>query len=114
MSTGGFERQDVRVGVVLVLLVLMMVAGALVHAPVWYLFDHYRKTYESRDVRRTQIETQEPVPPEPLLEVNPTANWEAYRAQQQKELTTYGWISREEKRARIPIDRAMELMVERK
>jgi hypothetical protein len=66
-----------------------------------------------RDVRRTFVESKAPVPPEPRLQVNPQADLHEYLQQQQQALTSYGWISRPEGRVRIPIDRAMELFVER-
>lgn len=37
----------------------------------------------------------------------------AYERQEKKKLTTYGWIDREKGIVRIPIERAMELSVER-
>ena len=114
MSAGGYEKRDVRTGWILIIVAMMAVSAVVVHAQVWYLFDHYRAAYQSRDVRRTRIDVPQTAPVEPLLEVSPTANWDAYRAKQERDLTTYGWASREEQRVRIPIERAMELTVEGK
>ncbi len=109
----GYEKRDVRVGMIFIALGFMALAGLLLGLQVWFLFGHFRAEYAARDVRRTQVEARQVAPPEPLLEVDPRANWETYRAQQQRELSTYGWASREQERVRIPIGRAMELMVQR-
>src|ERR1043165_1130980 len=102
MSAGRYEPRDVRAGWALVVLVGAVVAGAALHGQVWYLFQRYRSELQSRDVRRTRVATPS-ASRGPLLEVSPTSNWEAYRAEQERQLNTYGWISREEGRVRIPI-----------
>jgi hypothetical protein len=52
-------------------------------------------------------------PPEPRLEAYPLAPRQVLRAQEDEVLTTYGWVDKDRGIARIPIDRAMELLVER-
>jgi hypothetical protein len=52
-------------------------------------------------------------PPEPRLQVNPVQDLKALRAAEDQILASYGWVSQETNVARIPIDRAMELLVER-
>jgi hypothetical protein len=52
-------------------------------------------------------------PPEPRLEAYPLAARLVLRAQEDEVLTTYGWVDKDRGIARIPIDRAMELVVER-
>jgi hypothetical protein len=52
-------------------------------------------------------------PPEPRLEPYPLAPRQVLRAQEDEVLTGYGWVDKDRGIARIPIDRAMELLVER-
>lgn len=52
-------------------------------------------------------------PADPLLQANPTDALAAMRASEAEVLETYGWVSREAGVARIPIDRAMDLVLER-
>jgi hypothetical protein len=52
-------------------------------------------------------------PPEPRLEAYPLAPRQVLRAQEDEVLTSYGWVDKDRGIARIPIDRAMELLVER-
>lgn len=52
-------------------------------------------------------------PPAPRLQVRPLDDLLALRAEEQQYLSTYGWVDREQGIARIPIERAMELLAER-
>ncbi len=49
-------------------------------------------------------------PPAPRLEAQPRQNLEAYRCQEKEQMTTYEWLNREQGIARIPIERAMDLI----
>ena len=51
--------------------------------------------------------------PSPHLQVNPSAVMTAFRAQEEQGMTNYAWIDRSNGVVRIPIDRAMELLLER-
>jgi hypothetical protein len=52
-------------------------------------------------------------PPEPRLEPYPLAPREKLRAEEDELLTTYGWVDKDRGVARVPIDRAMDLLVQR-
>lgn len=80
---------------------------------VWWFYGYVRRQDESQDVRRTLVAAPSPVPPEPRLQVDPSEELRTYRREQEDVLNTYAWVSRDEGRARIPIQRAMELLVER-
>lgn len=112
MSGGGYERRDVRPGVVFLVLGVAGLVLLILHAQVWYMFDHFRGEFARRDVRRSQVPPAPPSVQGPQLEVSPTGNWDAYRAEQERQLTTYGWVSKEQQRVRIPIERAMQMVVE--
>ena len=51
--------------------------------------------------------------PQPRLEVKPGASLAELRAAEDAELKSYGWIDRKAGTVRIPIDRAMQLLLER-
>jgi len=46
---------------------------------------------------------------EPVLQIDPVADLNAYKAEQEKLLSSYGWVDKGAGVARIPIDRAIEL-----
>jgi hypothetical protein len=102
------NSNDVNVRRIFWVAIIMIVAGAVIHLAVGGMFAYYRAVDERRDVRQTLIEPVSPIPPEPRLEVDATENWETYRRSQREILNSYGWVSREQGRVRIPIERAME------
>lgn len=103
---------DVNVRRIFRIAIVFVVIGAAIHLSIWRMFLYYRKTDAQRDVRQSLIESPPPNPPEPRLEVNPTEEWQTFRRQQQDILNSYGWASREQGRVRIPIERAMEQVIE--
>jgi hypothetical protein len=54
-----------------------------------------------------------PTPPAPALEARSGQTLDPYRASQQQRLNSYGWVDRSAGIARIPIDRAIDLLTER-
>ena len=51
--------------------------------------------------------------PEPRLQVTPREDLETFRAREEAELNSYGWIDKTAGIVRLPIERAMDLLVER-
>ena len=51
-------------------------------------------------------------PPQPRLQEDPRGDLAALRAREATLLETYGWVDRRAGRVRIPVDRAMALLVE--
>jgi len=52
-----------------------------------------------------------PAVPAPALQIDPRADMARFRAEEQAELSSYGWIDRDKGVARIPIGRAMNKVV---
>lgn len=59
------------------------------------------------------LDTEQLPPTGPRLQANPVRDLEELQAADQATLSTYGWVDKEAGRVRIPIDRAMELILER-
>jgi hypothetical protein len=53
------------------------------------------------------------LPPAPRLQSDPPFDLERLRAEEKARLETYGWVNRERGIARIPVERAMDLVIER-
>ena len=53
------------------------------------------------------------LPPEPRLEETPNLDLQEMRAAEEKMQTTYGWLDQSAGMVRLPIDRAMDLVVQR-
>jgi len=107
------EREDVNVSSLKRCLLVAIVIIAVIQVGVWWLYQYFRNQDQRRDVRRTLVEVRPPIPPEPRLQVNPQADFQEYLRNQQEKLKSYGWVSRAEGKVRIPIDVAMELVVEK-
>jgi hypothetical protein len=54
-----------------------------------------------------------PTPPEPRLEAQSGQTLDPYRAAEEQKLNSYGWVDRQAGVARMPIDRAMDLVAQR-
>lgn len=51
--------------------------------------------------------------PQPRLQSNPTIDMVELRREEQARISSYGWVDRKAGIARIPIDRAMEILAEK-
>lgn len=58
------------------------------------------------------VETNQ-LPPEPRLQIIPEEDLARLRTEERRYLETYGWVIRTAEIVRIPVDRAMELSIER-
>ncbi len=94
------------------------VVALLVVAAVtsWLLFGAERKRLAAEDPPRSPIpEANEPViPPEPRLQSDPPADMAALRARENAILHSHGWADEQASTVRIPIERAIELVAEKK
>ena len=113
-ADAGFDRElDVRsVGLFGVGLALVMI---VVLAALWILLAHWKTRQTARDPRPSPLaEANAPrLPPEPRLQAAPVKDMDELRARETSTLTSYGWVDRTSGIARIPIDRAMQLLLER-
>jgi magnesium-transporting ATPase (P-type) len=107
------EREAVNVSSLKRFLLAAIVIIAVIQVGVWWLYQYFRNQDQRRDVRRTLVEVRPPIPPGPRLQVNPQADFQEYLRNQQETLKSYGWVSRAEGKVRIPINVAMELVVEK-
>ena len=53
------------------------------------------------------------VPPGPNLQPNPSANLAAFRAAEEAELASWAWVDKEKGVARVPVERALEIVASR-
>jgi hypothetical protein len=111
----GHEARDVRLRPVVVagagLVALVALVAALMPLLVGYL--------SARESRRGAPASPlagvygRQAPPEPRLQTAPLDDLRTLRAVEDAALSSYGWVDREAGVARIPIERAMELLAAR-
>ncbi|HET9240136.1 MAG TPA: hypothetical protein VFO10_22930 [Oligoflexus sp.] len=79
--------------------------------PRWLYSYAWPRHFILEDLNRdkaTRIVQQVEQFPKPRLQYRPREDLQDYRSQQIKELTSYGWIDKNQGTVRIPIDEAMD------
>ena len=111
----GHETSDVSIRGIVWFGLGLAVATVLVTVGMWALFRVLQRREGRVDtpVSAMVAASLRRTPPEPRLEANPLEPRRRMRAREDAVLTTYGWVDRGTGVARIPIGRAMELLVEK-
>src|SRR5881394_2555704 len=107
------ERKDLNVRAVAWFGAGLLVVALLVALAVAAQFFAYERAEKRADPPPHPLARSPALPPPPRLEVAPRAALEALRREEDALLTSYGWVDRNQGRARIPISRAMELLEKR-
>ncbi len=115
----GYETSDAHTGLIWIVAVVLVICVALsvFASNLTFRFFHHRdaaaqQRSEIDRVIRSVSGTQTAFP-EPRLQVAPQLDLAGMRAREEEELRSYGWIDQKAGVVRLPIDRAMELMVQR-
>ena len=87
----------------------------VVLAVTWEMGVAFKKAEQAEDPPPSPLAESraDTIPPGPRLQSTPPRDMNELRAQEREALTTYGWVDPATGVARIPIDRAMSLLVER-
>ena len=106
---------DVQTHVVLRFALALVAATAVVCALMWGLTKYLANDLARHDAPRTQIVATSPVEaaPGPRLQSDPNADMAKLRAEENAALGSYAWLTPEKTAARIPIERAMEIVLEK-
>jgi hypothetical protein len=110
---GGYESGDVSIrGVWLSALALLLMLVLVLSSAGWLqrLFSP-RRPGVSQPASAEQADNTG-LPPPPRLQVAPQADLQALRASEDAILNSYGWVDKAGGIVRIPIERAMQLVVE--
>jgi len=125
----GFEPRDLGSKPIYGFLISLVIIGILIYYGLWGVFhmlDVYSRRREGPVSPMVQVEqdTREPDAPrtnakiqrefpEPRLEDNERAELAPFRYQEEQILNSYGWVDQNAGVARIPIQKAMDLIVQR-
>jgi|ERR1700683_1220076 len=123
---GGYERQDLQPSSILYFLLTIVVATAVcigVLRGVFVYLDHREKasqpavnpliTNVPEDTRHIAPGYPQSAFPSPKLEEDERGQLNGIIINKENELYSYGWVDEKAGTMHIPIDRAMELLVER-
>jgi hypothetical protein len=108
------ERNDVDVISLFTIVFILFLASAVIFLVVTGMM-HYFKLHEpSKTAGQANIPaTRTAEFPPPRLEVKPGASLAKLRAAEDVDLNSYGWVDRNAGTVRVPIDRAMQVILER-
>ncbi len=120
-----FEQQDLRFKPILMFLIWLAVVVGVVMLVVkggYVLMDRYTAAQQpavnplkapvdadTREVKKSDVTKF----PEPRLEENERTELKDFRLKEEEQLNSYGWVDQKAGTLHIPIDRAMQLVVER-
>jgi hypothetical protein len=108
----GYETRDVNVPVLMKFALWLAVAILLAALVSRWVFGYFAHT-QSLGPATTPFENVRTLPPLPRLQTAPQKDIHDYWQSQQDELNGYGWVDRSNGVVRIPVDRAMQLLLQR-
>jgi hypothetical protein len=110
----GHDTRDASVRAIVITLGFLAVGAAIVFVLVYgifrYLADHPLTAAPLNPMAET---ARQQFPPEPRLEEHPAIDLKDLHTFEDQILTTYGWTDKNAGIVRVPIDRAMELSLQR-
>ena len=113
-SPAGYETRDANTPSLVKFVIGLAFLLVVTWAGMWWLMGYFGRVQKLGPSATPfgQLE-QKQIPPLPRLQVDPVQDLVEVRKQQSGELDSYGWVDRSHSIVHIPIDRAMDLILER-
>jgi hypothetical protein len=109
-QTKNHEQRDVNVPVVACSALALAAIVVAIFISVHWLQKFFNAERTARATSLTTVTAS--LPPEPRLQSDPASDLERFQKQQDAILNSYGWVDEKAGIARIPIERAMDLIAE--
>jgi len=107
------EKKDVDVASMFLVALILFLSGALISFAMLGLMRFLTLKQQRREAAApAPVESATPFP-QPRLQAQSGADLQKLRAAEDERLNSYGWINRRTGIAHIPIDRAMQMTLER-
>lgn len=103
------ERSDVSIRLLAWFLVGLAVSAVIIHITLAFLWRYFERADPTPSVSRWVGPRL--LPPSPRLQTAPEVDMEVYLKNQRRWLSTYGWLDQRNGIVRVPIDRALEMIV---
>jgi hypothetical protein len=115
MSTtnGGYERTDANIQSIRSFIIGLFVFIGISVLLMIGLFRFLYRTGQADMPTPTPMEARRVLPPAPRLQISPTNDIDTLRSTEDAALNSYGWVDRNAGVVRIPVERAMDLLLER-
>ena len=109
----GHEETDASVDPILLTGAGLALLAAFSFALVFGIF-RFLQAHPTPATAENPMASQQPrFPSEPRIEEHPAMDMQTFRAQEDSTLANYGWVDKKSGVVRIPIERAMELQLQR-
>jgi len=108
----GYERSDADVRSLLRFGFSLFAILVVVLLSMWWMFFYFAKS-QQLGPPASPFEDARILPPQPWLQVHPHVDLQAYCDAQMKELDSYAMVDPNNDVVRIPVDRAMTLILQR-
>jgi hypothetical protein len=120
----GFEREDLGTRPVFGFMISLVITGVLIYYIIWGIFhflDAYDKKHQqtrsplievksnTREVQAQRIQSF----PQPRLEEDERTELDGFRYGEEERLNSYGWVDEKTGVTHIPIEQAMQMVVQR-
>lgn len=115
VTAAGYEKRDVSVGWIFGIIAFLIASGIVAHLFVGRVVHDFRKQPAPTDAWQPAIPATLNADQSnafPRLQVSPPAELKEFRDRENAELNGYGWINQTAGVARIPITRAMDLILQ--
>jgi hypothetical protein len=110
----GFEERDASIKGLVQFAFWMAVVLAVTLVGMKWTFDYFKRAEPMGPTASPLVtESQRVLPPSPRLQAQPHRELADYCVAQQQEVTTYRWVDQGSGVVHIPVDRAMDLILER-
>jgi len=111
-DSAGYERSDAQLAPVLWFVVGLTATVLVAFLSMRWLFDAFDARAMAADAQPHPMATTVE-PPAPRLQTETSLDLIAHRERERELTTRYAWVDREAGVVRIPIERAMQLVLER-
>ncbi|HEX4083528.1 MAG TPA: hypothetical protein VHY22_01355 [Chthoniobacteraceae bacterium] len=112
-TAAGHETTDVHPSGVWLAGLGLIVCTVLIMLIVSWFFNFLRPTSEQPGEVESSVAASVAKFPGPRLQVSPQIDLQTLRAKEDAELQSYGWTDKKAGTVRIPIERAMDLLIQR-
>jgi hypothetical protein len=113
-ASAGWEKRDVNIKGLFQFAFWMAVVLAVTLVGMKFSFDSFKKAQPMGATMSPMVKsTDRMIPPGPLLQVRPHQELQDYCAAQQQDVNSYAWVDQQSGVVRIPVERAMELILAR-
>ena len=112
-GAGGHERKDADVFSLALIATMLLLSIGVCLLVCWGILHALNRNRAAHEPKRAGAVGQTRPVPGPRLLVHPGVEWNKVRAQEEAKLNSYGWVDRPAGTVRMPVRRAMQLLVER-